>query len=233
MKRLFVALDLPSEVRCRLQLMAGGILGAKWVAPEKFHITLKFMGEVNEGVFMDATQALSEVRWDPFNIRLNGVDWFGDAKKPRLLYAGVEAGPDLNMLRERVDSTLARLGLAAENRKFTPHVTLAYLRGLPVHEVMAFIQSHNLFHTDPFEVSHFCLYSSQMKKGGSEYTVESAYGYDGGDPFDQDYSDHWSEEEDMIAQWSLGGMGHFTRPNPNMTSPCHVLEAIKSVDPAE
>lgn len=225
MKRLFVALDLPVDVQCRLQLMAGAIPGAKWVPPEKFHITLKFIGEVNEGVFLEAAQALSEVHCPTFQIRLSGVNWFGDARKPRILYAGVEADHALFTLRDRVNTTLAKIGLEPDGRKFIPHVSLAYLRGLTCHDVMSYVEAYNLFQTDPFEVRRFCLYSSQMKKGGSKYTIETAYGMDGCDPYPEDSYNDWFN--DSQAEWT----DHWS-DDPFLAQDDQTVPSIVSVAPA-
>lgn len=203
MLRLFVALDLPDDVRVRLSLLAGGVPGARWVSPEKFHLTLRFIGEVNEGVAHEIAHSLDEVRAEPFALRLNGLGTFGDPRKPRLLWAGVEAGDELGRLRDRIEWAVVRCGLTPDNRKFKPHVTLAHLRNVAGPRVMQAVRDYNLFATDPFTVDRFVLYSSVLGPQGSIYRPEARYDFGGtlwGDASPDDMADHlWTEADE--ARW--------------------------------
>jgi 2'-5' RNA ligase len=174
MIRLFVALELPGPLRQRLALMGGGVPGARWQREDQFHLTLRFIGEVQESTAADIDDALSAIRAPRFFMELAGVGEFG-GKVPRALWAGVRVGDELQHLQRKIEAALQRLGLPAEERKFSPHVTLARMKGAPRGKVMEFLTHHALFSSGPFEVEHFALFSSQTGSGGSVYHVEREY----------------------------------------------------------
>src|ERR1700688_1289427 len=124
MLRLFVGIALPPELKLRLSLLASGVPGARWVDPGNYHLTLRFIGEIDEGTASDVDAALLPIRAKPFAVTLAGVGRFGD----RMLWVGVEKSPPLVHLRDKVGSALVRLGLAPETRRYAPHVSLARLR---------------------------------------------------------------------------------------------------------
>lgn len=174
MIRLFVALELPETVRTRLALMQGGVPGAKWQREDQMHLTLRFIGDVDERMARDIDEALQTVHAPAFTFELAGVGDFG-GKDPHALWAGVRSNEHLIHLQKKVESALVRLGLEAETRKYTPHVTLARLRNAPHEKVAEFIAHHSLFNSGPITVNDFALYSSQLGSGGSVYRVESVY----------------------------------------------------------
>lgn len=174
MIRLFVALEIPAELRRRLAAMQGGVPGARWQRDDQFHLTLRFIGEVDDARGLDIDDALAGVRAPTFPVELAGVGAFG-GKNPRALWAGVRASEDLAHLQRKVETALQRLGLAAEARKFSPHVTLAWLRHAPRGKVMDFLSDHALFAAAPFTADRFVLFSSQMGSGGSVYHAERSY----------------------------------------------------------
>ena len=177
MIRLFVALEIPEAVKSRLFLLQGGVPGARWSTNEQFHLTLRFIGEVDEALARDIDDVLSGLKAPSFELELAGVGEFG-GKMPRALWAGVRASPELMHLQRKIESALQRLGLPAEERKFTPHVTLARLRSAPREKVMAFLSHHGLFASGPFRVDSFALFSSRLSNSGSIYAVERRYGLD-------------------------------------------------------
>ena len=123
MVRLFVAIPFPEDLRERLALLSGGIPGARWTDPDNFHLTVRFIGEVDRPTCDDVVDALSQVRADGFDLVLTGIDQFGKGDKARVLWIGVEKNPALLRLHDRVESALVRAGLAPEARKYSPHVT--------------------------------------------------------------------------------------------------------------
>ena len=89
MIRLFVALELPEAVRTRLSMLQGGVPGARWSTDEQLHLTLRFIGEVDDNVAHDIDDALAGIRAPAFTLELAGVGEFG-GKNPRALWAGVQ-----------------------------------------------------------------------------------------------------------------------------------------------
>jgi RNA 2',3'-cyclic 3'-phosphodiesterase len=170
--RLFVALALPDNIRWQLRLICGGLAGAgRWVPPENLHITLRFLGEVDgrDAHFVDA--ALAGIRAPRFSLRLKGVGAFTSGQRVKAVYAGIEKQPALQQLHDKVESAVVRAGLTPDGQKYTPHVTLSRPKEAPLGKLQHYLAEHSLFKSDPFEVTHFTLYSSEM---GSEQAVYSA-----------------------------------------------------------
>jgi len=174
MIRLFVALALPETVVQGLLLIQSGVPGARWMNREQLHLTLRFIGEVDGRDANAIDEALSTISVPRFALELKGVGEFG-GKNPRALWAGVAANESLIRLQRKIESALQRLGLPAEERKFTPHVTLARLRATPAGRVMDYLADHALYSSGPFEAAEFVLFSSQMTPNGSIYVAERNY----------------------------------------------------------
>lgn len=179
MIRLFVGVELPAEVRQRLAALGGGIPNARWVPEENLHLTLRFIGNVDEGVADEIAEALGQIGAPPFAITLAGFDTFKSGRHPHALWVGVERQPALSHLRDKVESVAVRCGLEPERRKFTPHVTVARLKDpAPPDRLQRFLAENGLFKAGPFPVEHFTLFSSHLSRNGAIYTVEATYGLD-------------------------------------------------------
>jgi 2'-5' RNA ligase len=176
--RLFVALELPGRVRERLAGLGGGIPGARWTAAEAMHLTLRFIGEVENGMLPDIDEALAAIRAPAFDLVLDGVGQFGQGRRARVLWAGVERNEALAHLNQKVESALVRVGLPPEERRFSPHVTLARLRDAPPERVARFAQEHGLFRTEPIPVDRFTLMESRPGGGGPVYVPLGDYPLD-------------------------------------------------------
>ncbi len=173
--RLFIALDLPPDIKDRLAALCSGVPGARWVPPETMHLTLRFVGEVNGHARDDLLEALTTVRTEPFDLTLEGVGHFETSRQPRALWAGVARNEALSRLRDSVEGAVQRAGLAAEGRKFMPHVTLARLKDAPGGRVQAFLANHSLFRSRSFPVTTFTLFSSFLSKNGAIYRPEAEF----------------------------------------------------------
>jgi 2'-5' RNA ligase len=172
--RLFVALALPDDVARGLLMLESGVPGARWSTREQLHLTLRFIGDVNERDAGAIDEALSGISAPRFMLELKGVGAFG-GKNPRALWAGVPPNEALVHLQRKIESAMQRLGFPAEERKFTPHVTLARLRAAPAGRVMDYVADHSLYASGPFETNEFILYSSRLTPNGSIYTAEREY----------------------------------------------------------
>lgn len=174
MPRLFTGIEIPPGIAQDLSLLRGGIPGARWIDPENYHLTLRFIGDVDGSVGRDVMQMLGEVRGHPFEIVLDRLDQFG-GKKPRAVFAAARQSPALTDLQADHERLLQRIGLPPESRKFTPHVTLARLRDSKTFEVADYLASRGPYRSPPFPVSRFVLFSSRASTGGGPYVVEAAY----------------------------------------------------------
>jgi len=174
MPRLFTGIEIPSDVAFELSTMRGGVRGARWIEPEAYHITLRFIGDISDGLAHDIAHALETVKAPSFSFHLKGIGAFG-GKKPRVIFAGAGDSPELMRLQSAHERLLQRLGLAAEGRKYSPHVTLARLGAADAANVQAYIASHSFYRSRPIEVQRFVLFSSRPSRGGGPYAVEEGY----------------------------------------------------------
>ncbi len=176
MIRLFVALSLPESVRLRLSTLGGGVPGARWLKPENLHLTLRFIGEVDHGAADDLDAALGGIVAPAFDITLASVGYFGKTNAARLLWAGVQPNDALNRLQSKVEAAVTQAGFQAEQRRFSPHVTLARLKRAPAGRIEEFVANQAGFHTGPITINHFTLFSSFLSAKGAIYTPETEFG---------------------------------------------------------
>ena len=174
MPRLFTGLDLPPDVAFQLELLKGGIPGARWITTDAFHITLRYAGDISDTDAFELDQALSTIEFEPFELQLNGVDFFGGSK-PRSLHARVADSDQLTRLQAVHERVCQTIGLPAEGRRYTPHVTLARFRSVSSTDVANFVSRHNLFASRSFPVTRFVLFSSRPGRGGGPYVHEQTY----------------------------------------------------------
>ncbi|MGF1544248.1 MAG: RNA 2',3'-cyclic phosphodiesterase [Parvularculaceae bacterium] len=170
MARVFVALGVPDDVRDALMDLQTGLRPARWVDADNFHLTLTFIGEVDRRGAEDLASALADVDAPPFKIELVGCGYFGD-KRPHAVWAAVAPNPALDLLQMKTETAARRAGLEPDRRRFTPHVTLAYLSGAARGEVEAWRAERGLFRARPVSVDAFHLYRSHLGRGGARYEI--------------------------------------------------------------
>lgn len=175
MPRLFTALEIPAEIGEQLQLSRGGLPGARWIDAANYHVTLRFIGDVDYGTARDVFSILEEVRNRVrIEVTLDELSTFGGAR-PRAVIAKVAPTIELGRLQAEQERLMQRVGLAPETRKFTPHVTLARLRDAAPNEVAGFIAMRGRFPRLRFTAEQFVLFSARDSVGGGPYIVEAAY----------------------------------------------------------
>jgi 2'-5' RNA ligase len=176
MPRLFTGLEIPADIGFALSLKRGGLTGARWIDAENYHITLRFIGDVDHQTANEVADSLDRLTNSMrFSVRLTHLGTFG-GDKPRSLYAGVEPSENLMRLQAAQERVLQRAGLEPEGRKFVPHVTLARLRGGSALEVARFLADAGRFEPLSFPVGRFVLFSSKDSVGGGPYVIEQSYG---------------------------------------------------------
>jgi RNA 2',3'-cyclic 3'-phosphodiesterase len=177
--RLFVALDFPDAVRQTLRELIArlqpGFRSAKWVRPEAMHITLKFIGEVDGEKLAPIRGALAPVHSSaPVEIHFRGLGFFPKERRPRVLWCGVEASPNLAELAEAVQRALVPLGIPAESRDFVPHLTLARFNSddAPRKDLETLVRAAGELKSYDFgrtRETEFHLIESILKPAGAEY----------------------------------------------------------------
>jgi 2'-5' RNA ligase len=173
MPRLFTALEIPANIGQSLALLRGGLPGARWIAPENYHLTLRFIGDIDDALADEIADLLGKVARPAFDLRIDGLDSFGGSK-PRAVVAAVPAVAELVELQSDHERLMQRVGLEPE-RKYKPHVTLARLRDTSNRQVAEFLSTRQPFRSSSFPVSRFVLYSSRASVGGGPYVVEAEY----------------------------------------------------------
>lgn len=174
MPRLFIGLELPPALGATLTAARGGLYGARWIDPEDYHITLRFIGDIDHATARDIDKSLAEIRRDPVTVTLEGVVAFG-GKRPRSVHARVLPDRALMELQAVIERRVRKAGAPAETRKFTPHVTLARLRDVSPLDVADYLALRGALPRISFTAQRFVLFSSRDSVGGGPYVVEAAY----------------------------------------------------------
>jgi len=177
--RLFLAVDLPDQVRHELAVVQNALKpltdSARWVSADSIHITLKFLGEVPEKVVDEIDTALAGLSWKPFTVTVHGVGFFPGNRSPRVFWAGMEA-PTMQDLAEELDSRMERLGFDKEKRAFRPHITLARARDTRIDSALVTGASQYEEHAfGSFTADRVFLFKSNLKPSGSVYEKLKEY----------------------------------------------------------
>ena len=171
--RLFIALDIPAEIRAAL---AGYMERAHALTPEArlarvegLHVTLKFIGHVDDAVVEPIKVALGSIKAAPFKVKFTGAGFFPNANAARVFWAGVDGGDPLQRLASSIDAALEKLGFQRETKPYHPHLTLARTSSRPLRELRPLLDEP-VPQFGTMTAREFFLYQSQPQKGGSKYT---------------------------------------------------------------
>jgi len=201
--RLFIAIDIPNDIRQRIARFMDGVRGfvpdAKWVGPETFHVTLKFIGEKSPEDADRIKQVLRTIKAAPVTVVFRGYGFFPNVNKARVFWTGIEADEHLVQLASAVDQATSTLDIPREKAPFTPHLTLARARdgsprgssGRPhphssdrprstfthMHEKLQALPSPEF---GTMTASEFFLYESKLSPKGAHYTKLERFGLGGG-----------------------------------------------------
>lgn len=174
MPRLFTALEIPRNIAMSLSLLRGGLPGARWIDVENYHITLRFIGDVDGRTADEIVDRLDRIDRPEFQLSLNSIGSFG-SKKPHSIWAGVTPNAQMTALQGEIERICQRIGLPPDPRKFMPHVTLARLKSARLDDVIHYLSGRGNFQTAPFFVPRFVLMSSKDSVGGGPYLREEYF----------------------------------------------------------
>jgi RNA 2',3'-cyclic 3'-phosphodiesterase len=186
--RLFVALEIPGAVRDNLAALINVLRAAdatssknkaRWVRPDNLHVTLKFIGNVDAGMIDPIRDALAEVcSGSAVELRFRGLGFFPNEKRPRVLWAGIEASPNLAPLAASIDARLEKLRIPRETREFSPHLTLARFDPPGISETLrAAAQENAVREFGAVRAGEFHLFESKTRPTGAEYTRLSSFSF--------------------------------------------------------
>lgn len=165
--RLFIAIELPDELKVELARLRDSLSGARWVPVEQIHLTLAFLGEVDQATTAKLTAQLAVIQTDAFRLSLAGIGCFPDLRRPRVLWIGVKAEPKLLKLAEIIQQTVLAAGISLEERPFSPHITLARFKLPAARELSTYFDRHSKKSFKPFSVREFTLFQSQLSRDGA------------------------------------------------------------------
>src|SRR5258708_23371041 len=174
MPRIFTGLEIPDAIGRELSMLRGGLPGARWIDPENYHLTLRFIGDVDDVVAHEVASMLGMVQRTELELRFEELAAFG-GRRPRALVATVAPTQALMDLAAEHERLMQRSGLDAEGRKYTPHVTLARRVEASSRQIADYLSARTLIGLRPFKVSRFVLFSSRASVGGGPYVIEAAY----------------------------------------------------------
>lgn len=178
--RLFTGIDLPEDVRERLERLLMHLRPCahlKWSPVYNLHVTLKFIGEWPEEKLPALEAALRAVLpRDPIPAEVTGLGWYPNPHHPRVFWAGVQGGEELPKLVKDIDAATGPLGIAPEDRMFNAHLTLARIKEpAPLQALRSAIAQLESVEFGSFSVDRFYLFRSQPGSAGSIYTKLSEY----------------------------------------------------------
>ena len=179
--RLFVALEIPSAVRENLAAFLDSLRGIskepRWVRPESLHVTLKFLGEVEETKVGAIRSALKEMRCEQaVTLNFRSLGFFPNEKHPRVFWAGIEASANLKILAADFDGAMEKLGIPREKRLFSPHLTLARFERTGLSEALRKAIAANVQRDfGSLRAYEFHLIQSKLKPSGAQYTTLASF----------------------------------------------------------
>jgi RNA 2',3'-cyclic 3'-phosphodiesterase len=179
--RLFVALEIPSAVRENLATLIASLRAItkepRWVRPENLHVTLKFLGEVQEAKLDAIRKALGEIHSEQaVTLDFHGVGFFPNEKHPRVFWAGIKASANLKTLATDTEGAIEKCGIPEEKREFSPHLTLARFERPRFPEALSKAIAENKEREfGSLRTTEFHLIQSRLKPSGAEYTTLESF----------------------------------------------------------
>ncbi len=183
--RIFIALDIPGRIRAHIRefMERARALApeARWARPEGLHVTLKFVGHVSDQKVEEIKNVLAAVKTAPFHVKFESAGFFPTPKSPRVFWIGVEGGAALSELAASIDDATHKLGIAKEERAYSPHLTLARAGSGPdgqnqLRPLAGLLELEAPPHFGTMTAREFFLYQSQPQPGGSKYTKLQRFG---------------------------------------------------------
>ncbi|MDD2732434.1 MAG: RNA 2',3'-cyclic phosphodiesterase [Desulfuromonadaceae bacterium] len=169
--RLFIAIEIPDDLNNKIVNLRTDIPGARWVPAEQIHLTLAFLGEVEEDDAELLGRELARIKLPEFTLCFRGAGCFPDRHRPHVLWIGLEPEPLLDKLAVTVRATALACGIRREERAFSPHITLARLKEHVPGEIDAFLDQNSRVKLPPFSVREFTLFQSRLTPQGVVHTA--------------------------------------------------------------
>ena len=173
--RLFVALEIPKSIKATLNDLQSCFPGLKWTPASNLHLTLRFIGLVQQPHMELIRQSLRRIRYGSFHLVIAGLGLFR-RKAGGILWAGVRQEAALLQLKQQVDAVLrASAGLHLEEESFTPHLTLCRLKNSVPQALKAQVQEKAAERFGDFHATCFTLFRSFLRPAGAMHEPVESY----------------------------------------------------------
>ncbi|TSK07413.1 MAG: RNA 2',3'-cyclic phosphodiesterase [Geobacter sp.] len=175
MARLFIAIELPGEIKKTLSSLCCDLPGIRWVPPDQIHLTLRFLGDVQPKEMTRLKEALAAIVFASFPLTVQGVGHFPSHGHPRVLWIGLENSSSLLDLQRRIETAVTGVGIIPEERGFSPHITIARIKENASAAVALFEAKHRQLSFPLFNVHDFMLFSSVLGPKGATHRKEKTF----------------------------------------------------------
>ncbi len=177
--RAFVALEIPPDLQQSIARQSAALKketpqAVRWVAAENIHLTFRFLGDTSASSLQELTRDLAAVvsQQPPFAVSVGGFGVFPNLKRPRVIWVGIQATPELERLQRAIESTCTRLGYPAEEKSFNPHLTLGRIREeADLSALRNALQNFQIGPLGSLTVSNLTLFRSDLRPQGPTYTA--------------------------------------------------------------
>jgi len=171
-RRVFIGINIPEDISKNISSIQTGPENIKWVKPENFHITITFLGQIEDDIFNSIKKPLSEISFNQFKINLKSIGYWQSG----VLWIGASNWLELPNLKDQIDKKLLEIGIKIEPKPYVPHVTIARPKGRPMDKSLrSFIESNKNFSTTSFTAKEFVLFESIQDDQGSKYISHQHY----------------------------------------------------------
>lgn len=175
--RLFTAITIPEEIKAKLQDLLTPLEGVKWQEPSQMHLTLRFIGKVDEKTKREIIEQLEKIRFQPFSIKLGRAGSFPPTGRgnPKVIWVGIQENTALHKLQSQIEQACREVGLEPDERTFKPHITLGRNKSASAGKVTSFIENLIIPDFDPIHITNFYLFRSELRLDGAVHYVEEKF----------------------------------------------------------
>lgn len=169
--RIFIAIELPDQVRSMLARLRRELPGARWLPAEQLHLTMAFLGELDQSSVNRLTDQLSKLQLPDFALHFSAIGCFPDQRQARVLWIGVQPEPLLTKLARSIQQTIVSCEIPLEQRPFSPHITLARFKPPAAPQILQpYLRQHSQPKLPAIEVREFILFQSRLTSQGAIHT---------------------------------------------------------------